>query len=180
MELNVNTLRKLSPKANESIIVALGPHLESELFSAEINTPLRAAHFLAQAAHECDGFRTLEEYATGVGYEFRRDLGNIFSGDGRKFKGRGIFQLTGRANYMKFGDLLGLPLSETPELAADPKISLKIAVLYWKTRKRLKLSLNFWADRDNIIAITKAINGGTNGLRDRRWYLDRAKSILGT
>jgi putative chitinase len=165
-------------KAKRQIVAALAPHFDPGLEAAEITTPLRLAHFLAQAAHECDGFRTLEEYASGAAYEGRKDLGNTAKGDGRRYKGRGIFQLTGRANYRTIGKALNLPLEQTPELAADPRNAVLIALNYWATRRYRGVRLNTYADRDQIDPITRAINGGLNGIDDRKLYLVRAKTAL--
>jgi putative chitinase len=172
-------LLSIAPRGKRAIIDGIAPHLGPAFERADIITPLRAAHFLAQAAHECDGFKTMREYASGKAYEGRRDLGNTQKGDGVRYKGRGIFQLTGRANYRAIGKALNLPLEETPELAEDPRNAVLIAVNYWMTRKQRGRSLNDWADVDNIESITRAINGGLNGLEDRKRYLARAKTALG-
>jgi putative chitinase len=142
-----------------------------------VNTPLRLAHFLAQACHETMCFRYLKEIwgptRAQRRYEGRADLGNTRPGDGRLYCGRGIFQLTGRANYARIGAALGLPLEVEPELAADPQISVKIACLYWK-----KHNINGPADADNVELVTRLINGGLNGLDDRKARLVRAKEVL--
>lgn len=130
----------------------------------------RPAHFLAQCAHETDGFHTLEEYASGEAYEGREDLGNVHAGDGKRYKGRGIFQLTGRANYTRMAEKTGIPLDKAPWLAAEPEISVRIACIYWSD-----YDLNCRADADDLEAITRAINGGLNGLSDRAAYLANAK-----
>lgn len=139
----------------------------------DINTYLRIAHFMGQVTHECAGFRTTEEFASGAAYEGRRDLGNTQRGDGRRYKGRGLLQLTGRANYRDMGARLGLPLEDQPELAGDPVTSLRIACEYWKSRR-----INQDADADDLIRVTRKVNGGLNGLDDRRVYLGRAKAAL--
>jgi putative chitinase len=172
-------LRAIAPHGRTAIIAAVAPHLGPSFEKAGITTPLRAAHFLAQAAHECDGFKTLQEYASGRAYEGRQDLGNTQKGDGVRYKGRGIFQLTGRANYRRIGLALSLPLEATPELAADPRVSVLVAVNYWVTRKWRGVNLNSYADADKIEPITRAINGGLNGIDSRREYLARAKRALG-
>lgn len=166
-------LRKLSPTANDAIITHLAKHLNEQLAHYDIGTYLRVCHFLAQAAHESAGFRTLEEFASGSAYEGRADLGNVKPGDGRRYKGRGIFQLTGRANYRVMGQKLGVDLEDKPELAADPMISIKTACEYWNSRK-----LSIYADLDDIRTITKRINGGFNGFEDRKNYLAKAKNII--
>lgn len=124
-------------------------------------------------AHECAGFRTTEEFASGAAYEGRKDLGNIKKGDGKRYKGRGLIQLTGRANYREIGKKLNLSLEDNPELAAEPVTSLRIACEYWKSR-----NINAAADRDDLIKATKLVNGGLNGLKDRRKYLQKAKTSL--
>lgn len=135
-----------------------------------LDTILRLEHFLSQAAMESDGFKTLEEYASGAEYQGRTDLGNIHPGDGIRYKGRGIFMLTGRANYSSVGKEIGLGLVDNPELASVPANAVMIACVYWRSR-----GINGMADRDDLLAVTKAINGGTNGLSDRRTYLNRAR-----
>jgi putative chitinase len=132
-----------------------------------IDSPLARAHFYAQIAHESDGFNTLEEYASGKAYEGRKDLGNTQKGDGVKYKGRGYIQLTGRYNYKTYGDLVGEDLINNPRLASDdPYVALKIAAQYWQ-----KHDLTKYAKLDNIETITKRINGGFNGLADRKRFL---------
>lgn len=143
----------------------------------EITTPRRLAHFLAQACHETCGFRYLKELwgptVAQRGYEGRADLGNVRVGDGHLYCGRGIFQLTGRANYARIGGALGLPLEIDPELACDPQISVRIACHYWSTHQ-----INVPADVNDIVRVTRAINGGLNGLASRKAYLARAQEVL--
>lgn len=142
-----------------------------------INSHLRLAHFLAQACHETCNFHYLKEIWGPTDaqkrYETRADLGSCRPGDGRLYCGRGIFQLTGRANYRSVGAALALPLEVEPELACDPVISVKIACHYWMTH-----GINAAADADDIVRVTKAINGGLNGLEDRNACLARAKAVL--
>jgi putative chitinase len=155
------------------IILEVGDLLRPTLASYSINTAVRIAHFLAQVAHESAGFRTTEEFASGEAYEGRVDLGNTQPGDGKRFKGRGLIQLTGRANYKALGQTLNKDFIENPEQCAEPGMSLIIACEYWKSRH-----INAKADQDNLVAVTRAINGGTNGLADRRTYLGKAKTEL--
>ncbi len=159
--------------SQREIISAIAPVFGTTLDSYHINTRLRIAHFMAQVTHECAGFRTTEEFASGAAYEGRVDLGNSVLGDGKRYKGRGLIQLTGRDNYRRIGEVLDLPLENKPELAADPVTSLRIACEYWKSK-----SLNELADGDDLIRITRRVNGGLNGLEDRRNYLKRAKREL--
>ena len=155
------------------IVGAISAIFAPTLGSYDINNRLRIGHFMGQVTHECAGFRTTEEFASGVAYEGRKDLGNIHDGDGKLYKGRGLIQLTGRANYRKIGERLNLPLEENPELAGEPSTALKIACEYWKSR-----NINAAADEDNLIRSTKLVNGGLNGLEDRRKYLQKAKTAL--
>jgi putative chitinase len=165
----------VGPKgANQArIINALNEVIGATLDKFAIDTRLRDAHFLAQACEESDGFCTTEEYASGAAYEARADLGNTQKGDGRLFKGRGLFQLTGRANYASYGKALGLDLINNPALAADPVNSLLIACEYWRRN-----NLDVLADNDDLISMTKRINGGLNGIETRRTYLAAAKAAL--
>lgn len=155
------------------IVGAISGQFSLILESYEISTYLRIAHFMGQVTHECAGFRTTEEFASGAAYNGRADLGNTEPGDGPRYKGRGLLQLTGRANYRRYGDLLNLPLEDDPLMAGKPLVSLKIACEYWKDRK-----INQNCDRDDLITVTKRVNGGLNGLADRREYYRRAKIAL--
>jgi putative chitinase len=159
--------------SQDRIIGAVSGDFAATLASYGIETALRIAHFMGQVTHECAGFRTTEEFASGAAYEGRRDLGNTQRGDGKRYKGRGLLQLTGRANYREYGTALDLPLEEQPELAADPLTSLRIACEYWQRRK-----INDLADVDDLPGVTRRVNGGLNGLDDRRKYLQKAKSVL--
>ncbi|GAA4827565.1 hypothetical protein GCM10023232_27370 [Sphingosinicella ginsenosidimutans] len=136
-------------------------------------TPLRFAHFFAQLGHESDGFRAMEEYASGAAYEGRADLGNTQPGDGKRYKGRGPIQITGRANYRDFGRRIGIDLESHPEIAAVPSIGMLTACTYWTVR-----GLNALADADDVEGITRRINGGLNGLDDRKARLAVMKGLL--
>ncbi|HSU05672.1 MAG TPA: peptidoglycan-binding protein [Acetobacteraceae bacterium] len=179
--LNADTMRAIAPRNSgargrqqATIIDAIGPVLQTTCADYGIDTALRLAHFLAQICHESDGFCTTQEYATGDAYEGRADLGNTQHGDGPRFKGRGLIQLTGRANYGRYGNLLQLDLVGNPSLAAEPATSLLIACAFWKQQ-----GLDAFADADDILTITRRINGGLNGIDDRRARLTAAKSALG-
>ncbi|RIX98811.1 peptidoglycan-binding protein [Aureimonas flava] len=159
--------------AQSAIVAAVSPILAPTLDEYDIGSRLRIAHFMAQVTHECAGFRTTEEFASGSAYEGRTDLGNTKRGDGVRYKGRGLLQLTGRANYRRLGERLGLPLEDEPEIAADPAISLRIACEYWHERR-----INPACDGDDLVKVTRLVNGGLNGLEDRRNFLKRAKAAL--
>ncbi|PPQ29695.1 peptidoglycan-binding protein [Rhodopila globiformis] len=179
--LDTGLLRRIAPAfkgrraiRQASIIGAIGPVPGETLAKHAIWAGLRAAHFLAHTCHESDGFCTTEEYADGKAYEGRDDLGNTRPGDGVRYKGRGLIQLTGRSNYAAYGKILGLDLVARPEIAAEPKTALLIACEFWTQHK-----LNALADKDDLIRITRRINGGLNGLADRRERPARAKLALG-
>lgn len=138
-----------------------------------LDTALRLQHFLAQLGHESDGYKAMEEYASGRAYEGRADLGNTQPGDGVRYKGRGPIQITGRSNYRKYGKRIGINIEKYPELASNPCIGMRLALEYWKDR-----GLNALADADDILGITKKINGGTNGLDDRKRRLALAKELV--
>lgn len=157
-------LRAAGVPAATAVVEA--PRAEAAMRGASITTQARARHFLAQVIHESARLRYFEEIASGAAYEGRRDLGNVQRGDGKRFKGRGPIQLTGRANYRAAGRTLGLPLEREPTLAVRHDVGWRIAAWYWDTR-----GLNPLADRNDLVAITRRINGGTNGLEDRRRVL---------
>lgn len=162
------------------------PHIISTLEQFQINTSIRQLCFLAQTGHESGGLFYTEELASGKNYEGRKDLGNTYSGDGVRFKGRGLIQITGRANYQALSDFFHVDFIGTPSFLGGGKNGpccnpdqLKYAALsagwFWSTHK-----LNALADTMDIktpvegaenwkafIRITKKINGGTNGLNDR-------------
>ena len=100
-------------------------------------------------------------------------LGNTEPGDGKRFKGRGPIQITGRSNYAKYGGLLGRDLVAEPALAAAPELAFATAGLFWQSN-----GLNELADTDDFVKITRRINGGTNGLADRQMYYARARAVL--
>ncbi|MFC7475357.1 peptidoglycan-binding protein [Dankookia sp. GCM10030260] len=178
--VDAHTMLEIAPRfsgANgerqAAIVAAVGEVLRPTLERYAIDTRLRIAHFLGQTCVEAAGFRTTEELADGTAYEGRKDLGNTEPGDGPRFKGRGLIQLTGRANYRSMGKALKLDLENNPAQAADPALSLVVACEYWKSRK-----INDAADQDDVIRVTKLINGGLNGLDERRRFTAKAKEAL--
>lgn len=158
----------------------------------EIDTAQEYAHFLAQACHESDHFRVTEEYASGKAYEGRADLGNTVPGDGVKFKGRGVFQTTGRANYIQLGSKKGDAslFVNDPKLLELPEHAVWSACEYWKTRGLNDIANHADTDRLNkkyrgkviqvspVEYISIAVNGGYNGMEERKKFYDRAKKAL--
>ena len=157
-----------------AIVNAISPILSVTLKEYEINNDYRVSYFAGQVCEESDQFTTCEEYASGAAYEGRKDLGNDQKGDGVRFKGRGLIQLTGRTNYGSAGKALGLDLITNPQLAAEPVNALRIACMYWQSH-----GLNALADLDDMDGITRKINGGLNGLASRQAATDRAFRALG-
>ncbi len=163
------------PRALPEKIDLLYEPLVKAMSKYQITTALRAAHFIAQVGHETASFLYMEEIASGSAYEGRTDLGNIQTGDGTRFKGRGLIQLTGRTNYTAYSKDCGVDYVGNPTaVSSDPFVCVDVACWYWNRRK-----INDHADRDDVKAVTKAVNGGFNGLDDRIDYLKRAKAVLG-
>lgn len=157
------------------------PPLNAAMARHQIDGLLRTVAFIAQLAHESGEFQFMEEIwgptAAQKRYEppgdLARRLGNTRAGDGKRFKGRGPIQVTGRFNYQKYGDLLGLDLVAQPELAATPEVGFETAGLYWE-----KNGLNALADAGDFQGITRRINGGQNGAADRERFYRRALEVL--
>ncbi len=159
----------------------------------QIDTAQEFAHFLAQACHETDHFKTLREYASGKAYEGRADLGNTQAGDGERFRGRGIFQTTGRANYLQLGIKKGSRdlFINKPELLEEPEMAVWSACEYWLTRNlndaanhpdsdRLKKKYRGSVlDLSPVEFISYTVNGGNRGLEDRKAFYAKALGILG-
>lgn len=175
-ELTADTLLGIMIHASPRRVEAFVRPLQERMTAHGIDTALRRAHFLAQVGHESGELRYTEEIASGDAYEGRRDLGNTEPGDGRRFKGRGLIQLTGRANYRAFGEAIGVDLlsGDNPErLSTDPGLAVEVACWFWQAR-----GLNVLADADDVYAVTRRINGGLNGLADRLRQLERARFFL--
>lgn len=142
-----------------------------------IDTPARIAAFLAQIGHESGRLRYTREIwgptPAQLRYEGRADLGNVMPGDGRRFLGRGLIQITGRANYNAAGMALDLPLCEQPELLEQPGNAARSAAWFWS-----KHGLNELADAGDFERITRRINGGLNGQAERLALYSAATEAL--
>lgn len=171
--LTEQRLRQMMPAAGRRLDAHL-PYIEPAMAHAAIDTPERIAAFLAQLAHESGEFRYMEEIADGSAYEGRTDLGNTEPGDGVRFKGHGPIQITGRANHAMCGQALGIDLLAEPRLICTPVYGTASACWFWNSRHLSPL-----ADRAWFVAITRIINGGTNGLADRIQYWQRNRAVLG-
>lgn len=154
----------------------VGLYLPPALTRYAITTLLRQAHFLAQVCEESWGMSDLKEEEDGSEYEGRKSLGNTQTGDGARFKGRGLIQLTGRANYIKVGKELNLNLVDRPDLAETADVAVNTACQFWTDRH-----LNRLADLDDLKSITHKVNGKhLRGLKERARYLALAKKLLGS
>src|SRR5690349_13353060 len=128
------------PNARHKAGIWLQP-LNDAMAEFQINNTGRIASFLAQVAHETGELVWIQEIASGAAYEGRADLGNTQPGDGKRYKGRGLLQITGRANYKACGDALGLPLEDQPELLLDPVNACRSAGWFWTVGAGLRLSM---------------------------------------
>lgn len=161
---------------------AVYPHLLAAMSEGQITTPIREAAFLAQCGHESGAFRYMEELADGSAYEGRKSLGNNSPGDGKRYKGRGPIQLTGKTNYWLAGISLGLDFIGHPEQVATYPVGFRVAVWFWTSNGLNKLAdaLPAGAAREAAFdAITRKVNGGLNGKADRDQYFARACMVLG-
>lgn len=171
--ISAEELAQIVPYAKDRIALVVQPLNEAMYTYGISDTPIREAMFIAQVAHESGSFRYVKEIASGEAYEGRTDLGNVERGDGVRFKGRGYIQVTGRANYKACGEALGLDLIEHPELLEDIPNACRSAAWFWYIK-----GLNALADKEDFLTITKRINGGTNGWKERQMFYNRAKEIL--
>ena len=166
-------LQSIMPFAKARIPAFVAP-LNAAMQEFHINTPLRQAAFIAQIAHESGELRYVEEIASGAAYEGRKDLGNTQPGDGMRYKGRGLIQITGRNNYAECGKAMGVDLITNPELLETNGLACRSAAWFWASR-----GLNDLADKGDFERITKRINGGYNGLKERQAYYAKAMLYLG-
>ena len=166
-------LQSIMPHAKSRVQDFLEP-LNAAMREFHINTPVRQAAFLAQIAHESGELRYVKEIASGAAYEGRKDLGNTQPGDGMRYKGRGLIQITGRNNYAECGKAMGVDLITNPELLETNDLACRSAAWFWASR-----GLNDLADKGDFKRITKRINGGYNGLKERQAYYAKAMLFLG-
>jgi putative chitinase len=204
--LTLSQLKQLLPK---NPYVEHWHHALEQLFpDYDINTPRRMAAFIAQCAHESGGFMVLkenlnykaatlrkifpkyfpndqiaQEYASKPNkqvaiasrvYANRMGNGDEASQEGWKFCGRGLIQLTGRSNYQAFADSLEMSIDDVPDYLATFEGASQSACWYWESQK-----LNQWADKSDLVTLTKRINGGLIGLEDRKKHYDHALHVLG-
>lgn len=171
--ITLDELKQIMPYAGSRAETFLDP-LNQAMQEFDITGPARQAAFLAQIAHESGSLKYVKELASGEAYEGRADLGNTEQGDGVRFRGRGLIQVTGRANYRDCGAALSLDTLADPELLEIPANAARSAGWFWRSR-----GLNELADKGDFKLITKRINGGYNGYQDRLSYYERAQRVLG-
>lgn len=166
-------LVKMEPRGKAWILDGLADAMPVLVDKFDISTPLRQQHFLAQLAHESDHFQTTREYASGQAYEGRKDLGNTTKGDGQRFRGRGLIQLTGRANYAAASGALGEPFVVDPDRVEKFPAAAIVSGWFWA-----KNNINKHADKDDARAVCRVVNGGLNGLASRLALLATAKTHI--
>lgn len=202
MQVTREQLQKIAPNAGKKIDLYL-PYINKYMDEFAINTPKRVCHYLAQVLHESNELRAVEEnlnysatrlvqvfpkYFTKVlaqaydhkperianrVYANRMGNGAESTGDGWKYRGRGLIQLTGKANYRTYAGYCGYDVVSQPELIAQPLGAIRSSMWFFKTH-----GCNELADADNVGAVRRAINGGTNGLDKVKVYLLRAKLYI--
>lgn len=174
--LRIEQLNQIMPLAGSKATRFLNP-LNTAAAEFHIDTPRRMAGFLAQLAHESGQLRYVREIwgptAAQGRYEGRKDLGNVFPGDGKRYMGRGLIQVTGRANYAACGKALGVDLLSNPEHLEFPELACRSAAWFWHTK-----DLNQLADVGMWERICKRVNGGYNGMAERLAYTQRALQVL--
>lgn len=182
--MNKQQLRHIMPYALSKNIDVYLPYLNDFMPKFDIDGRLRICHFLAQIAHESGELRYSQEIASGKAYDTGQKaiaLGNTpdADGDGQKYKGRGLIQLTGTTNYQRFNNYIKdhfggeVDVFKEPTIVATPKYAVMSACWFFKVSGCLAL-----ADKDDIRAVTKRVNGGLNGLNARQKYLKKAKEVI--
>lgn len=176
MPITEQQLLQILPNAGRQAGVFV-PVLNTAMVRFQIAGTKRVAAFIAQVGHESGQLRWVREIwgptAQQAGYEGRADLGNTVAGDGSKYRGRGLIQITGRDNYAACGEALGLDLLSKPELLELPQHAAMSAAWFWSTK-----GLNTLADKGDFVKITRRINGGLNGQADRQALYDKALKVL--
>jgi len=176
MPITEQQLLHILPNAGRQAGVFV-PALNTAMSRYGIVGTVRVAAFIAQVGHESGQLRWVREIwgptAQQAGYEGRADLGNTQKGDGSKYRGRGLIQITGRANYAACGEALGLDLISNPELLELPQHAAMSAAWFWSTN-----GLNTLADQGQFAKITRRINGGLTGQDDRQALYDKALKVL--
>lgn len=166
-------LKKIAPYARGSNIDIYTPLLNKYMPEYKICGKLRESAFIATIIWESGSFKYTREIASGAAYEGRKDLGNTEAGDGKRYKGRGLIQITGRYNYSVASLAMGIDLLKNPELLAEPDNATWVSCWWWQSK-----GLNELADKGDFRRITRIVNGGYNGWADRLNFYNKAKEVL--
>ncbi len=191
MTITQDQLKAIVPAIKDADMAKYLPWLQTELPVYRIDTPQRIGGFIAQVAHESASFSAVREFASGKEYEGRKGLGNTQIGDGEKFKGRGLIQITGRGNYAWCSEDLFKDnrLLINPALLEQPQFAVESACWFWTTAKPLNAIcdhpedwVHIW-DHDGrtyskVEWMTLLVNGGQNGLTERVSFYQRARQVL--
>ena len=176
MSITQQQLQQILPNAGQTAGVFV-PVLNTAMVRFQIVGTKRIAAFIAQIGHESGQLKYVKEIwgptAAQAKYEGRKDLGNTVAGDGSKYRGRGLIQITGRANYIACGEGLGLDLIKQSELLEKPQHACMSAAWFWATKGLITLT-----DAGQFDKITRRINGGQNGAADRQALYARALKVL--
>lgn len=153
------------------------PFIESALVEFKLTEKKTVAAILATAYHETASFKTIVEYGSGATYEGRKDLGNTEVGDGVRFKGRGIIEITGRANYARLSERLGLGtlLIDSPEDASKPEIASRAMCIFFKDQG---VAFEQAAEQGDLEKIRRLVNGGLNGLQEFKTLYEEVLPVL--
>jgi putative chitinase len=178
-KLTLDQLMAIYKEGNTETLKKFLPFLNATFDEFGLDTQLQRCMFLAQVGHESGQLRYVKELASGAAYEGRQDLGNTSPGDGVRYKGRGLIQITGKRNYVLCSLALDLPLLENPQLLEEPHNAVRSAGWFWTNENLSALGDNLDAvsDRINRGHVTKKI-GDSNGYADRLKLYERAKKVL--
>lgn len=190
MEITVEQMYRIAPTTKryyagtkQTLAEVYVPYMNTYFKEFGIDSAIKVCHYLAQVLHESGGLRYTEELASGAAYEGRRDLGNVMRGDGVRFKGRGLIQLTGRKNYQRYKNYCGYDVVSNPKLLSRPLGATRSSC--WFFTQGCGRNLCGYAVADDgentetvLKLITKVVNGGYNGLNSRRSLLEAAKREL--
>lgn len=175
IHLTNEQLKRIYPSSTEINRQKYLPFLNGYMAGYDINTYERICAFLGQIGHECGQLKYSEEIASGRAYEGRKDLGNTQKGDGVRFKGRGLIQITGRFNYAELSKAFGVDFLANPEILSSPEFAVRSACWWWKNKGLNQLST---LNESDYKKITYIINGGYNGYANRINLWNNAKQVL--
>jgi putative chitinase len=177
MPITKDQLKLIAPTLKDPNLTIYTAEFNATMEKYKINTSSQICMFLAQTLHESGSCRYVKELADGKAYEGRKDLGNVKPGDGVRYKGRGLIQITGLNNYTEISKAFGVDFVNAPEMLEQPHWAAMSAGWFWNSRKLNDIAKD--NTEDAFLKVTKKINGGTNGLEDRKSYWTKAKKVFG-